>query len=101
MFAVESGNGHVVRQLLDGISVTAICPGWVETGMARDGMQLMADQMGVSYDEARGQALGMVPIGRILEPAEIGGMVVYLASDAASGVTAQSFSICGGQVMGG
>jgi ketoreductase len=82
------------------ITVNAICPGWVETGMARDGMQLMATQMGISYEEAREQALGMVPLGRILEPDEIGGMVVYLASDLGSGITAQALSICGGQVQG-
>ena len=82
------------------ITVNAICPGWVETEMARDGMRLIAKQTGTTYEQAREQALGMVPIGRILEPAEIGGMVVYLASEEASGMTSQALSICGGQVQG-
>ena len=82
------------------ITVNAICPGWVETEMARDGMRLIATETGTSYEEARGGALGQVPLGRILQPAEIGGLVVYLASDAAGGLTAQSLSICGGQVQG-
>jgi ketoreductase len=82
------------------ITVNAICPGWVETGMARTGMEAMARDLGIRYEEAREQALGMVPLGRILQPDEIGGMVVYLASELASGVTAQAFSICGGQVQG-
>ncbi|MFO1055324.1 MAG: SDR family NAD(P)-dependent oxidoreductase [Planctomycetota bacterium] len=83
------------------ITVNAICPGWVETGMAHAGMRLMAEAMEVSYEEARHTALSAVPLGRILEPAEIGGFVVYLASREAGGITAQAFSICGGQVQSG
>ncbi|MEO0481477.1 MAG: SDR family NAD(P)-dependent oxidoreductase [Planctomycetota bacterium] len=83
------------------ITCNAICPGWVETEMARDGMKLMADGMGTTYEEARKTALSMVPLGRILEPREIGQMVVYLCSEAGGGITSQAFSICGGQVMNG
>lgn len=81
------------------ITVNAICPGWVETEMARDGMKLMAEGMGTTYEEARKTALSMVPLGRILEPAEIGDHVVWLCSDGASGMTGQALSQCGGQVM--
>jgi ketoreductase len=84
-----------------GITVNAVCPGWVETEMAHEGMENLAKATGVSYEEARRSALSAVPIGRILEPEEIGALVVYLASDAASGLTAQALSICGGQVMNG
>ncbi len=83
------------------ITVNAICPGWVDTVMASDGMQDMANGMGVSFEEARKIAMDGVPIGRILQPEEVGGLVVYLASDAASGMTAQALSLCGGQVMNG
>ncbi len=81
------------------ITVNAICPGWVDTDMARAGMQLMADGMGVGFDEARDQALGQVPLGRILQPDEIGELVVYLCSPGAAGMTGQAISLCGGQVM--
>ncbi|MCK5945244.1 MAG: SDR family oxidoreductase, partial [Planctomycetes bacterium] len=81
------------------ITVNAICPGWVDTDMATDGLQLMADGMGVELEEARRQAMAMVPLGRILQPEEIGGLVVYLSSHAARGMTGQTISHCGGQVM--
>ncbi len=81
------------------ITVNAICPGWVDTDMATDGLQLMADGMGVELEEARRQAMAMVPLGRILQPEEIGGLVVYLASPVAGGMTGQAISHCGGQVM--
>ncbi|MGC6489013.1 MAG: SDR family NAD(P)-dependent oxidoreductase [Planctomycetota bacterium] len=81
------------------ITVNAICPGWVDTDMATDGLQLMADGMGLDLEEARRQAMQMVPLGRILQPEEIGGLVVYLASPVAAGMTGQAISHCGGQVM--
>ena len=37
-----------------------------------------------------------VPLGRFIEPEEIAAMAAYLASDAASGITGQSFTIDGG-----
>lgn len=81
------------------ITVNAICPGWVETDMARAGMELLAHSAGTDYAAARRAALAAVPLGRILEPREIGELVVWLCSDAASGMTGQAISHCGGQVM--
>ena len=81
------------------IRANAICPGWVETDMAKDGMEGLAKAMGTTYEEARRHALSEVPLGRILEVDEIGELVVYLASPAASGMTGQAISLCGGQTM--
>lgn len=81
------------------ITVNAICPGWVDTEMAKAGMELMAQGLGVDFATARQQALAAVPLGRILQPAEVGELVVWLASAAAGGMTGQAISHCGGQVM--
>jgi len=82
-----------------GITVNAICPGWVETDMAARGMRETAEIMGITQDEFRRRALAAVPIGRILEPKEIADLAVYLASDASAGMTGQAINLCGGQVM--
>ncbi|MHC4077844.1 MAG: SDR family NAD(P)-dependent oxidoreductase [Planctomycetota bacterium] len=82
------------------ITANAICPGWVETDMAREGMENMATAMGVSYEEARKQALSDVPMGRIIEPDEVGELVVYMAGRHASAMTGQAISLCGGSTMG-
>ncbi len=82
-----------------GITVNAICPGWVETDMASLGMRETAAATGMSQEEFRKQALAAVPIQRILEPKEIADLAVYLASDASAGMTGQTINLCGGQVM--
>jgi ketoreductase len=81
------------------ITVNAICPGWVDTEMAAAGMQLLAESMQVDFDAAKRHALAAVPLGRLLEPEEIGELVVWVCSHAARGMTGQAISHCGGQVM--
>lgn len=82
------------------ITVNAVCPGWVDTDMAREGMELLAAGSGVTYDEARAEALGRVPLGRMVQPEQLGQLVAYLASDAADEMTGQAISLCGGSTMG-
>ena len=81
------------------ITVNAICPGWVETDMATQGMQNGANAMGVTLEEFRKQALGGVPIGRIIEPDEVAHLVKFLTSPQAAAITGQTYNICGGQTM--
>jgi NAD(P)-dependent dehydrogenase (short-subunit alcohol dehydrogenase family) len=82
-----------------GVTVNAVCPGWVDTEMAAQGMRMGADATGVTYEEFRASALGAVPIGRIIQPEEVANLVRFLASPEASAITGQTYNICGGQVM--
>jgi NAD(P)-dependent dehydrogenase (short-subunit alcohol dehydrogenase family) len=82
-----------------GVTVNAICPGWVDTEMAVDGMRLGAEAMGISFQDFRDRALGAVPIKRIIQPQEVAGLVGFLASAGASAITGQTYNICGGQTM--
>jgi NAD(P)-dependent dehydrogenase (short-subunit alcohol dehydrogenase family) len=59
----------------------------------------MADGMKTTFAAAKAQAMAAVPLGRLLEPAEIGATVAWLCSDGARGMTGQGLSHCGGQVM--
>lgn len=81
------------------ITVNAICPGWVDTVMAAQGMQAGAVAMGVSFEQFRAQALAAVPIKRIIQPEEVAVLVKFLASPDASAITGQTYNICGGQTM--
>ncbi len=82
-----------------GITVNTICPGWVDTEMARLGIEESAAYQGISIDEFKRQAVEAVPIKRFLEADEVAHLVCYLASPKASGITGQAINICGGQTM--
>ncbi len=68
------------------IQVNAICPGWVNTDMAWQGL---SGWPGLAEDEAWEIAKQEVPLRRMSEPAEIAGTVAWLLSDDALGVTGQ------------
>jgi NAD(P)-dependent dehydrogenase (short-subunit alcohol dehydrogenase family) len=79
-----------------GITVNAICPGPVRTRMNNLRVEYEARRLGKSVAEFEA---GLTPIGRRLDPGEIGPLVVYLASREASVVTGQAFNIDGGFLM--
>ena len=81
------------------ITVNAICPGWVDTEMAEQGMRHGAAATGQTFEQFRASALGAVPIKRIIQPEEVAGLVAFLASPAAAAITGQTYNICGGQTM--
>jgi ketoreductase len=82
-----------------GITVNAICPGWVETEMAHLGMRETASYQGITVEEFKRQAIEAVPIRRFIELEEVAHLVLYLASKKAGGITGQAINICGGQTM--
>lgn len=81
------------------ITVNAVCPGWVDTEMGRSGIHGYGEAMGLSDDEAFAAAGRMAPLGQVLVPEEIAGLVAWLVSGDARNVTGQSIVIDGGQVM--
>lgn len=81
------------------VTVNAICPGWVDTDMATEGLEGMAAGMGVSLEEARRIAMQDVPLGRMSAPEDIAGLVAYLLSPDARGITGQGLDMNGGAWM--
>ncbi|HET8564586.1 MAG TPA: SDR family NAD(P)-dependent oxidoreductase, partial [Candidatus Binatia bacterium] len=82
-----------------GITVNTICPGWVDTEMARQGVEESAAAQGLTPEQFKDQAVAAVPIKRFLEAQEVADLVCHLASDHAKGITGQAINICGGQTM--
>ena len=81
------------------ITVNAVCPGWVDTDMAEQGMRAGAAATGQTFEQFREAALGRVPIKRIIQPEEVASLIAFLASPAAAAITGQTYNICGGQTM--
>jgi NAD(P)-dependent dehydrogenase (short-subunit alcohol dehydrogenase family) len=83
----------------EGVQVNAICPGWVNTDMAWQGIDGFAAAIGGTRDEAYAEAMKAVPLGRMSEPADIAGTVRWLLSPDARGVTGQAIDQNGGAFM--
>jgi len=81
----------------ENILVNAICPGWVDTDMAQQGLQGIADGIGISKHEFYDIAMQSVPLRRMSSPEEIADLVAYLVSQ--SSITGQAIDINCGAVM--
>jgi NAD(P)-dependent dehydrogenase (short-subunit alcohol dehydrogenase family) len=82
------------------VQVNAICPGWVDTDMAWNGLDGIAEASGTTREEAYREAMSAVPLGRMAQPADIAGTVAWLLSADARGVTGQAIDQNGGAWTG-
>lgn len=80
----------------EGIRVVSVCPGPTATQRSTEAMVALADQAGVTLDEFVAGYTKEIPLQRFAEPREIAGVVVFLASTAASFVTGTSLLVDGG-----
>lgn len=81
------------------ILVNAICPGWVETDMAEEGLEGIAKASGCPTEEVRKKELDKVPLGKMSTPDEIASLVQFLVSGNQTSITGQSLDINGGSIM--
>ncbi|WP_327723626.1 3-oxoacyl-ACP reductase FabG [Streptomyces europaeiscabiei] len=79
-----------------GITVNAVCPGYVETPMAQRVRQGYASAYGTTEEAILERFQAKIPLGRYSTPEEVAGLVGYLTSDAAASITAQAINVCGG-----
>jgi NAD(P)-dependent dehydrogenase (short-subunit alcohol dehydrogenase family) len=71
-----------------GILSYCIAPGWVETAMAREGMEQMAAEI-----------IGQIPLGRIASVEDVAGVALFLASDDANYLTGITIPVTGASWM--
>ena len=71
----------------DGITVNCVAPTFAMTALARKRLE---------DPEYNKMVIGMIPVGRVVEPAEVGAAFVYIASDEAAMVTGQTLVVDGG-----
>jgi NAD(P)-dependent dehydrogenase (short-subunit alcohol dehydrogenase family) len=82
-----------------GVTVNAICPGYVATDLTWASARNIQERTGRSYDEAVRSLAASSPQNRLIEPEEVAALAVLLASDEARGVTAQAWNVDGGAVQ--
>lgn len=79
-----------------GITVNAVCPGYVETPMAERVRQGYANALGTTTEQVQEQFEAKIPLGRYSTPEEVAGLVGHLTSPQAASITAQALNVCGG-----
>ena len=80
-----------------GVTVNAVCPGFVETDMLEESIQRIVEKTGRSAGDARASLVSTNPQGRFIQPQEVAAAVLWLCGDAASSITGQAISISGGE----
>lgn len=80
-----------------GITVNAVCPGWVMTPLIEKQINIIAEREKISFDEASKKLVSeKQPSGEFSLPSNIGEMCVFLVGDHAKQVNGAAWTIDGG-----
>jgi len=82
-----------------GVTVNAICPGYVDTDMVSRGVERITARTGRSAEEALATIKKMSPQNRLVTPEEVASVALLLASDEGRGINGQGINIDGGTVL--
>lgn len=82
-----------------GITVNAVCPGYMNTELTRENARKLAENRGQSLEEALAMMAAISPQRRLIEPEEVAYVALMLASERARGITGQGIQVDGGAVM--
>ena len=82
------------------ILVNAVLPGWVETEMAKESIQNLAERQNISYQDSYQQQMGYVPTGKMSQPQEIGKVVTFFLTNQETSITGQGIDVNNGAWMG-
>ena len=82
-----------------GITVNALCPGYVDTEMTTRAVENIRAKTGRGAEEALEAIRGMSPQRRLVTPEEVAAVALLLASEDGRGITGQAINIDGGAVL--
>ncbi|WLD92516.1 SDR family NAD(P)-dependent oxidoreductase [Alkalihalobacillus sp. AL-G] len=88
-----------LEAIRNGINVNAVCPGYVNTAMARKAIEARAKRNGLEYEEQLKQAKEEIPSEHLTEPEEVASTIAFLLTDAAPNIVGESIKLSGGSVM--
>jgi NAD(P)-dependent dehydrogenase (short-subunit alcohol dehydrogenase family) len=76
-----------------GVTVNAICPGWLNTGMTERSIDRIVARTSRPRDEVRSTLAKMNPQGRLIEPVEVANVAAFLASPEGARVNGQAIDV--------
>jgi len=82
-----------------GITVNAICPGYVDDERTHENARVMAERTGKNVSEILKLFAASAPQNRLIDPDEVVSLALLMASENLSGMTGQAISVDGGAVM--
>ncbi len=82
-----------------GITVNAICPGYLDDELTHANARQMAEKTGKSVDQVLAMFASSAPQKRLIAPEEVAELALLMASDKLGGMTGQAVSIDGGATM--
>ena len=82
-----------------GVTVNAICPGYVDTDMVTRGIEKITTRTGRSAAEALETLEKMSPQNRLVTPEEVAAVALLLASEEGRGINGQGINVDGGSVL--
>ena len=80
-----------------GITVNNVLPGFTDTGRLQSLFEKKAARLGTTADQVKSDTMKVIPMKRFGAPAEIGAVVAFLASPAASYVSGVNLPVDGGR----
>lgn len=81
-----------------GITVNAVCPGYVDTDLTAMGIENIVKNLGKTAEEARQMMVRTIPRGTFITAEEVAGAVAWLCSPSASGITGIALPVAGGEL---
>ncbi len=82
-----------------GISVNAVCPGWVRTEASMRSLSKMAKRENRDEEELLAEIVGEQAFGGLMEPEDMVPTYLFLASEAAANITGQAYTVDRGDIM--
>jgi meso-butanediol dehydrogenase/(S,S)-butanediol dehydrogenase/diacetyl reductase len=83
----------------DGITVNAVCPNHVTTGLGKKQNEYFARYRGQTVEEYRAGLRQRIPLGRVGLPEDTAAATAFLASDDAAFITGEALNVSGGEEM--
>jgi NAD(P)-dependent dehydrogenase (short-subunit alcohol dehydrogenase family) len=82
-----------------GVTVNAVCPGYVDTPMTDAGIAAIVAKTGQKAEDVRKRLEDMSPQKRMVTSEEVAALILFLCGDEARGITGQALNVDGGTVV--